>query len=181
MAVLLADINAAIAQATGMGEDEQDCKEYGVDYSRTEGLTKEEITDRMDKALFESLNKYDDCLQHSQSGGAASASGGSGAGAETDAGTSSSMASTGIQGTETSKATEQSSQAEAVTADDGRTEEQKQVETLQNGKLPDDIPPSDNDTVLQQKVKEAAINEPDPDKRARLWNEYRKLKGLSQI
>ena len=177
------------AQTAEAAEDTSDCKEYGVDYKQTEGLTQEEIRDRMDKALFDSLNKYDECLQQSQSGGGASNSAASGGGAGSEgAEASTSTASTGVQGTETTDATEkmpavQTPNPTSTTEPDEEKQaaEQKQVETMENGKLPDDIPPSDNDTVLQQKVKEAAMNEPDPEKRAKLWNEYRKLKGLSQI
>ena len=190
LAILLTDIDTAVAQATETGTDAQECKEYGVDYQQTEGLTKEEITDRMDRALFESLNKYDDCLQQSQSGGAASANGASGSqginGANGNAvGTeaSSSTASAGIQGTEKTDTTDKSSSptTAADAAENKQAQAQTQDKVLPNGKLPDDIPSSDNDTVLQQKVKEAAMYEPDPEKRAKLWNEYRKLKGLSQI
>lgn len=181
--ILFADINTAVAQVTGAEEGAPDCKEYGVDYKQTEGLTKEEITDRMDKALFESLNKYEECLQQSQSDGAASgsAAGAAGAGTGGMGADASSTASSGIEGTEKSEAVENPNQDgnspnDTAANANGKTLEQKQA--LKNGKLPDDIPPSDNDGILQQKVKEAALNEPNPEKRAKLWNEYRKLKGL---
>ena len=47
-----------------------------------------------------------------------------------------------------------------------------------NGKLPEDIPPANNDSVLEAQIRQAAINETDPDTKAKLWNEYRKYKGL---
>lgn len=52
---------------------------------------------------------------------------------------------------------------------------------LDNGKLPEDIPPSDNDSALQAQIRAAAIAERDPKRKAALWNEYRKHKGLSQV
>ena len=51
-------------------------------------------------------------------------------------------------------------------------------EALENGKVPEDIPPADNDSVLEAQIRQAAINETDPEVRARLWDEYRRYKGL---
>ena len=53
--------------------------------------------------------------------------------------------------------------------------------SLNNGKIPEDIPPSDNDSVLQAQMRAAAMAEQDPKRRAKLWNEYRKYKGLPQV
>ncbi len=53
--------------------------------------------------------------------------------------------------------------------------------SLNNGKIPEDIPPSDNDSVLQAQMRAAAMAEQDPKRRAALWNEYRKYKGLPQV
>tara|TARA_X000000950_G_scaffold187137_1_gene226432 strand:+ start:75 stop:986 length:912 start_codon:yes stop_codon:yes gene_type:complete len=49
-----------------------------------------------------------------------------------------------------------------------------------NGIIPEDIPQDDNDSVLEEQIKLAAMNEKDPEKKKRLWNEYRKYKGLPQ-
>ena len=47
-----------------------------------------------------------------------------------------------------------------------------------NGKLPDDIPLDDNDDVLARQIKNAALNEVDPKKQKKLWDEYRRYKNL---
>lgn len=47
-----------------------------------------------------------------------------------------------------------------------------------NGKLPEDIPPAQNDDALAAQIRYAAENETDPVKARQLWNEYRKYKGL---
>ena len=47
-----------------------------------------------------------------------------------------------------------------------------------NDIIPEDIPQDDNDSVLEEQIKLAAMNEKDPEKKKRLWNEYRKYKGL---
>ena len=52
--------------------------------------------------------------------------------------------------------------------------------TLNNGKLPEDIPPADNDDIIAKQIREAALAEPDPQKQAKLWNEYRRYKGISE-
>ena len=52
---------------------------------------------------------------------------------------------------------------------------------LSNGKLPDDIPSADNDSVLEAQIRQAAIEETDPELKKKLWNEYRRYKGLPQV
>ena len=48
-----------------------------------------------------------------------------------------------------------------------------------NGKIPEDIPFDDNDDVLAQQIKNAALKERDPEKqKKKIWNEYRKYKNL---
>ena len=49
-----------------------------------------------------------------------------------------------------------------------------------NDMIPEDIPQDDNDSVLEEQIRLAAMNEKDPEKKKRLWNEYRKYKGLPQ-
>lgn len=52
---------------------------------------------------------------------------------------------------------------------------------LGNGKVPEDIPSADNDSVLEGQIRQAAMNETDPKIKAQLWNEYRKYKGLPAV
>jgi hypothetical protein len=214
LATLLAGAGSAAAQSAPTGTAAEDCKEYGVDYRKNEELTQKEILERMDQALYKSLNKYDECLQQSNAAAAASGGGGGGASGGGDgsgsegsggsgggSGSAASAAASGIAGTEKSESTSTNSASggsgtsgqmagdAAQGNQQGQQGDQSQGANSQgqspvisgSGKTPEDIPPADNDTVLQQKVREAAMNEPDPEKRARLWNEYRKLKGMSQI
>ncbi len=51
-------------------------------------------------------------------------------------------------------------------------------DALDNGKLPDDIPAADNDSIIEKELRQAAQSEKDPRKRALLWNQYRQYKGL---
>lgn len=43
---------------------------------------------------------------------------------------------------------------------------------------PGDIPEGDDDDVVARQLREAAMREPNPEIREKLWNEYRKYKGL---
>jgi hypothetical protein len=45
---------------------------------------------------------------------------------------------------------------------------------------PDDIPLGDDDDVVARQLREAAMREPDPQLREKLWNEYRKYKGIEK-
>ena len=45
---------------------------------------------------------------------------------------------------------------------------------------PADIPSGNDDDVVARQLREAAMREPDPELREKLWDEYRKYKGISQ-
>ena len=46
--------------------------------------------------------------------------------------------------------------------------------------VPDDIPDGDDDDVVAAQLREAAMREADPQLREKLWDEYRKYKGLDK-
>ena len=76
----------------------------------------------------------------------------------------------GVQGTEPPGSGEATTAATTTTA--------TQAPPPGSGKIPDDIPSPDNDSVLAAQIRRAAMEEPDPRLRAELWNEYRRYKGL---
>jgi hypothetical protein len=45
---------------------------------------------------------------------------------------------------------------------------------------PEDIPSGRDDDVVARQLREAAMNEPDPELRERLWEEYRNYTGLGE-
>ncbi|MEP4193129.1 MAG: hypothetical protein ABJN51_18705, partial [Sneathiella sp.] len=92
-------------------------------------------------------------------------------------GTASSAAASDIEGTQTPPAAAAADSA-ADPKNDQTASTQPQKPALPNGKVPEDIPPADNDTVLEKQIRQAAINETDPAKKAKLWDEYRKYKGI---
>lgn len=151
-----------------------DCADRSVSFEDISGLTRQEKIDLMDQALFNSLNKYERCqkrqLNAAVTGGSA---GGENSGAET------STASSEMSGT--SKAVERESQAQVTNIgaeEPDKNHIYKAKKVLGSGKIPDDIPPADNDSVLEEQIRQAAINETDPVIKEKLWNEYRKYKGL---
>ena len=45
-------------------------------------------------------------------------------------------------------------------------------------RTPEDIPDRVDDDIIARQLREAAVTETDPELRERLWEEYRKYKGL---
>lgn len=45
--------------------------------------------------------------------------------------------------------------------------------------IPDDIPSGRDDDVVARQIREAAMREPDPELRERLWDEYRRYTGIN--
>jgi len=169
--------------------DSNDCTDITVDYENNPNLTRQEKIKLMDKALLHSLNKYEGC-QNIRASAAASGGGadtgktGSGGGTE-NSGSGSSTASSDMSGTETPAEQETTSNSlngktETSTApinEDAKTHNQN-VHPKGSGKIPDDIPKVDNDSVLEAQIRQAAMSETDPAIKVKLWNEYRKYKGL---
>jgi hypothetical protein len=46
--------------------------------------------------------------------------------------------------------------------------------------VPGDIPSGNDDDVVARQLREAAMNEPDPELREKLWDEYRQYTGLAK-
>ncbi len=193
---LFALFNAGVAQAQTQQKaslvDRTDCSNISVDYRNNPNLTQQEKIELMDKALFHSLNKYEGCQSiranaaasgggaaGGQSGGSQAGKGG-GAGKE---GSGSSTASSEMSGTQTPAAQESSNDNlsnKTVTdsAREGSNKPAQNVHLKGSGKIPDDIPKVDNDSILEAQIRQAAVDETDPAIKAKLWNEYRKYKGL---
>ncbi len=167
-----------------------DCTDVSVDYNEDPTLTKAEQIARMDAALMSSLNRFDACQSEDNSQAQGSAGGGGAEGSASGGGAS--VASSDMSGTDATSDPQQSdgassswgavaSTGNAVPVEDVPAEDaDNQVGSISNGKVPDDIPPADNDGILESQIRQAAMNEKDPAVREKLWNEYRKYKGLPQ-
>ncbi len=207
VASVLLQGGGAFAQSASSSEDSvplgaMDCAEITIEYEEDAFLTPEEDLARMDQALNRSLNRFDACqiTRTSNSGGGGGAAGGGGgvggAGGEGSSSGQRSTASSEMTGTEkqvkvqrTSSQREQGAQALAGRGQDSASTvegeqstkvDERDLKAVPNGKVPEDIPSADNDSVLEAQIRKAAMNEKDPEVRARLWDEYRKYKGIEK-
>lgn len=173
-----------------------DCDDVSIQYANDPTLTREERLALMDQALHRALSKYESCqtsqASNSSSNTAPSASAAANLGAA--AGGSGSDASSDMTGTEPplshDSAANSGGTAQPGMAAAGRTDRETtsgggtpriRSATVTNGKAPEDIPPAENDSALEAQIRQAAINEKDPNIKAKLWNEYRKYKGLPLV
>ncbi len=174
--------------------DTIDCTDVNVYYVDDPNLTHEERLRLMDKAFWESLNKFEMCQSAKEMAKAAAAMdgdgemGSSGASIEETGGTSASQsaASSTMSGTQAPENIPPAEGTVSVTPSGGKDSQDKNETNsktgknmnLSNGKLPEDIPSAQNDDALAAQIRYAAENETDPVKSRQLWNEYRKYKGL---
>ncbi|PCI45392.1 MAG: hypothetical protein COB49_10075 [Alphaproteobacteria bacterium] len=174
-----------------------DCSDTSIDIEQSgKPLTKEERIALMERAFFSSLNKFDRCQTSMANGGASAAASNAGHDGvdglrgemnSTESTGGNSVASSDISGSDkASSITEtrdnnlyppEKSEATQATAE-GAQEKQG---SLENGTIPEDIPSGQNDSILEAQIRAAAEAEQDPAKKARLWNEYRRYKGLKII
>ena len=168
--------------------------------------TPEERAENLDGELGDSLSKFDRLLLREKqvlaekrasgttggaggtTGGAAGASAAGGAmGGGTSGGGESGESSSSEQG-EGAQGGAKSSGAETTGASTGAGIGDEEVasgpqgreETGEDGsRVPDDIPDGRGDDVVARQLREAAMNESDPELREKLWDEYRRYKGIS--
>ncbi len=170
-AVLCAVLACVFLSGAVHGEDPEppDCEPEAVDFD-AEGklLTRAERVALMEAAFYDSLARFDECQAAAQ-GGAGGGAGGASAAA-------------GVRGTEAEGGadTPEAGAQERPPADDieAAAVAPEGQDAASHGKVPEDIPDGDNDSVLEAQIRLAAMKETDPVIRARLWNQYRKYKGL---
>jgi hypothetical protein len=181
----------AVAQSIPQnGNGAADCTEVDIKFVDDPTLTREENIHLMDQALIRSLSKFDACMTSQDSTSSAGGSSGSaGFGGSTGGG--GSIAASDMSGTE-----KQASPTSAVNVETGSesmtstgtgqsagksgTNLDETIQDSENGRIPEDIPSADNDSVLEAQIRQAAMNETDPEIKEKLWDEYRKYKGKSQ-
>jgi len=168
-----------------------ECTDASIGLTENSNLTREEKVEKMDHALFVSLSKYDAC-QNQRQGASANSGGTSGGEPSSAGGSSQSVAANDMSGEEKPMSDKNSQseteslmnadaliQSELISESDGGGANAK-IASTDNGKIPDGIPPADNDSVLEAQIRQAAISEKDPKTRNKLWKEYRKYKGLPE-
>ena len=167
-----------------------DCSEVAIDYVDRPDMTHSERLEEMDKAFYESVNRFELCnLSNQASSSSDSASSAQGTSAGRDAGMDGtesgesgfeSVASPLITGTETESTMPLSDFPEDSGMPEDTGDEAVAIYRGSGGSgaLPEDIPDANNDDVVAAQIRLAAEIEKDPVKKERLWNEYRKYKGL---
>ena len=165
-----------------------DCTEIEVNFIDDPKLTKDEKIKKMDDAFYESLNQFELCqLNLNQNQSSDSLAGDTGADDGSSEGQEyiNSVADSEMSGVE--KETDIEKEEEYIQDDDSGLTDSKETEIGGLGglpresgssKSPEDIPPTDNDDAVATQIRLAAEIEKDPVKKDKLWNEYRKYKGL---
>lgn len=170
----------------------EDCGEAEIRYSDSPELTRAERIALMEKAFFDSVNRFESCnLSDPNNTSATGSDGGESGeqgGGENQAGNAgnSSVASQEMQGTEPETETESSMPAQAGTADSDEPSENEGGSVVSsggadNGAIPEDIPSANNDDAIAAQIRLAAEAEQDPEIKKKLWNEYRKYKGMNIV
>jgi hypothetical protein len=172
-----------------------DCSQVDINYTDNPDLTNSERLEAMNNAFFESINRFELCNLSNQSSSSSStanaaessASSGSESSAAEETGENDesgmiSAASPSMSGTEQESSLPESSFPDESDMPENITEEGEVAKTYagngSNGAIPKDIPGANNDDVIAAQIRLAAEIETDPVKKAKLWNEYRKYKGL---
>jgi len=177
-----------------------DCSQVDINYVDNPDLTDSERLEAMDNAFFESVNRFELCNLSNQANssstnasispppptiGAEAATGGE-SGENSDGNYNQegfeSAASPLMTGTEEESSLPATFLPNGTGMPEDTSEEGDIKKTYAgtglNGAIPEDIPDSNNDDVIAAQIRLAAEIETDPDKKAKLWNEYRKYKGL---
>ena len=171
------------------------CENLSVDYEENEFLTQREQLDLMDSALLKSIENFDECIANTNKktkSNSIKAVDNNNVRESKNARESNEVRGTSINNAQYkndgfeqsfSADIEESMKSESVNQESVSNDNlimSNEVSEVSgsNGKIPDDIPLDDNDDVLARQIKNAALNEADPEKQKKLWDEYRKYKNL---
>lgn len=162
-----------------------ECGEADIRYIDDPSLTKAEKIALMEKAFFDSLNRFESCNLSAPSSSSSqnSNNANAGAGSEQVGNTGSdSVASQEMQGTEPESPYLMSSEAgELSIQEDTNLNSTVPSADVSNGAIPEDIPSTNNDDAIASQIRLAAEVEQDPEIKKKLWNEYRKYKGMDVV
>ncbi len=183
-------------------EDSVDCSLSNINFVDNPEMTRAERIEAMNRAFFDSLNRFEECTLSTNTMDS-SASSASSANAANAAAGSDSLTGTEASGTEEGLASESienplvsGTEPEATAVAESLETEDTDLTSVakseqagytvntagkMSGAAPEDIPEANNDDVVAAQIRLAAEIEKDPEKKARLWNEYRKYKGLPVV
>ncbi len=188
--VWLSLIVLMLCSFTLVADDEQtaetDCGQADIRYRDDPSLSRAERIVLMEKAFYDSINRFENCeLANQSSSSSASNSGGGGSGGGADGAQNdglsenSATASQEMQGTD--PALEIPPPMVEQDMQDSESGTMESPASARNGAIPEDIPAANNDDAIAAQIRLAAEAETDPEIRKKLWNEYRKYKGLDVV
>lgn len=154
--VLLTCLPQRYCMAFGAEEQIENCTSLQIEAENNEMLTKQEKIEQMNNALFDSIDNYETCVSKME----AQAGGGGGGDDEGEGDGGGDGGDSATEGPDGEPLANGSSHPPQPTAQN-------------NGAVPKDIPPADNDSVLQARIRAAAEREKDPVKRKKLWDMFR--------
>jgi hypothetical protein len=188
--VILMSVNSQTFSDEVLGPN-IDCSDVTVNYIARPDMTRSERLEAMNRAFFESVNRFESCNFSNQSSASTEptseteqvSSAGSEAAineAESSETGSDSVASPLMTGTEI-----ESTLPASGSLEDSNIAEKAHEDAVAiygggstNSVMPEDIPDVNNDDAVAAQIRLAAEIEKDPVKKEKLWNEYRKYKGL---
>lgn len=147
-----------------------DCSNVDINYTDNPEWTQNERLEAMDKAFFDSVNRFELCNLSKKNNTSSTSANGTTQASDTSISSGlNSTASPAMEGTE----------VETARVPNDSVEENDAHSTSINGMggKPENIPNTNNDDVIAAQIRRAAEIEPDPVKKKQLWNEYRKYKG----
>jgi hypothetical protein len=188
--VILMSVNSQIFADEVLGSY-IDCSDVTVNYIDRLDMTRSERLEAMNRAFFESVNRFESCNFSNQSSSptepASETEQVSSAGSETAMGDTESsetdfdsVASPLMTGTETESTLPAPDSPEDSSLPEKAHDDGVAIYggSSTSSKMPEDIPDINNDDAVAAQIRLAAEIEKDPAKKEKLWNEYRKYKGL---
>ena len=177
---LLLIVMFVIGKASYSETINDECDNFEVNYTENEYLTDREQIQEMDDALLESLDRFEECIKAKTSARKNNANDSIENSFVNDS------IENALDGSQQFKGNKFDADEESTESYDeqNRNTENELAGSINknnsgsNGKIPEDIPFDDNDDVLAQQIKNAALKETDPEKKKKIWNEYRKYKNL---
>lgn len=175
--------NVALADA----QVEEACGDRAVVHEDDATLTQEERLERLERALAESVESFELCQGGASSGAGGGLSGASQSGADQGGGESGEGAEGEAEG-ESEGATSDDLQAGQASEEGGEVQEDRAPILTKEGepqgyhepnKRPE-LPSGDSDAILAEQIRRAYEAETDSERKARLWEEYKKYRGQEE-
>ena len=151
---------------------DQECENSDLNYKENDFLTDREQVQEMDDALLESLNRFEECLRK-KSAARKNKSDNNIKNSSDD--------SEKLRGNKFSVIQEKANTDYEINQNNSENNITSSIDENNlgtNGKIPEDIPINNNDDVLARQIKNAALKEKDPERKKKIWNQYRKYKNL---